>query len=268
MSLVPAALDGLLLLVIAATVGLATFRWAVLERLKGEVAFPMLAFPALRRAWALGWAVTLVAILLPPMRMAVESVQRFGPDALFQGRAMLATRWGIGLMAEVAAANLLGIGLMIAGAQGRRAGWTLIGVAAALATLVPGLSLPALGASGPTAIETLSATVYVAAVSACVGGLGVILLVGLPALREADVPRQLEGTSDLEAALAACYRGVAVIGIALAAASGAAAARIRLGSWSALTESGYGRTLLIELALVGAVTIVGASLTSRHREVG
>ena len=266
--LLPATLRWLLYAVTAGMLGLAVFRSAVLDPLRREIAFPMVAFPALRRAWALGWGVAIVAALLPPVRLGVEAVRRFGPDAVLQARGILTTPWGIGWSLEVIAAGLLAIGLAIAGAQGRRPGWTLVGIAASLASLVPALSGHASDLSGLSALAVLNDALHVAGAGAWVGGLALVVLVGLPAVREADIPEQLGGGVSFPAEMLIRFSRLAVAALVVVSATGAVSAWLQVGSWSALTGTGYGRILLIKLALVMPVAAVGLHHARGTRTAG
>lgn len=240
-----------------AMVGLAVFRWAVLEPLRHEMAFAMLAFPALRRAWALGWTVAALALVLLPLRLGIEALELFGSDAIARASGILASRWGLGWWVEVVAAGLLVVGLAISGTQGRRRGWILVGIAALLSTLVPALSGHASADQRLGGLAVLNDALHVAGAGAWIGGLALVLLVGLPAAREADIPRQLAGGLHLPAAMLVRFSKLAVPAVALVVATGLVNAWIQVGSWRALTETSYGRTLLVKLALVAPTALIG-----------
>ena len=125
---------------------LAAFRWLVLEPLRHEGAFVLLASLALRRAWGVGWWVEVVTLVL------------------------LATL------------------LAAAGAEGRRSGWIMVALAALLFPLVPALSGHALAQESIRSFMVLNHALHFAGDGAWIGGLLLVLVVGLPAAREADVP--------------------------------------------------------------------------------
>jgi putative copper export protein len=84
-----------------------------------------------------------------------------------------------------------------------------------------------------------------------------VLAVGLPALREADVPPQLGGGFPALAALVARFSGLALGAVALLVFTGVVNARVIIGSWAALFASRYGQTLLLKVALVALTALLG-----------
>ena len=56
-ALLPMVVRWLLDLTVVGMIGLAAFRWLILARLDGEPSYALLAFPAQRRLWGVGWAV-------------------------------------------------------------------------------------------------------------------------------------------------------------------------------------------------------------------
>lgn len=178
-------------------------------------------------------------------------------EAVGRGGGILTSAWGIGWWVELAAMLLLAIGLKIAGAEGRRSGWILIGVAALLATVVPALSGHASAAQRLGGLLIVNDALHVAAAGAWLGGLVLLLAVGLPAAREADIPAQLAGGLAPPAAMLARYSRIALVSVALLLVTGLVSAWVQVGSWTALTASAYGRTLLIKLALVLPAALLG-----------
>ena len=188
--------------------GIAAFRWLVLERIRTEQAYPLLAFPALRRLWGVGWSVAAFALLLLPLRLGLQAITLFGTDAASRSGALLASTWGVSWWLQLVAAILLAVGLWTGGAQGRRAGWALVAFGALLVAVVPPLSGHA---AGEHPLLVVNDAVHVAAVGTWVGGLFLVLLVGIPAIREADVPRELGGDITALATLVASFSRIAVV---------------------------------------------------------
>jgi copper transport protein len=197
-----------------------------------------------------------LALALLPLRLGLQAIQLFGSDAVARSGALLASAWGASWWIHLAAAVLLSLGLFVAGAQGRRAGWTLIAAAALLVAVVPGLSGHASGTARP-GLMLMNDALHVAAAGAWVGGLLMVLAVGLPALREADVPPQLGGAPSLLTSLIAAFSKTALIAVAVLAFTGVVNARVIVGSWPALFGSRYGQTLLAKIGLVALTGLLG-----------
>jgi copper transport protein len=255
-ALLPTVVRWLLDLTVVGMIGLAAFRWLILARLDGEPSYALLALPVHRRLWGVGWAVAGLALALLPLRLGVQAIQLFGRDAVTRGGALLQNAWGMSWWLHLAAGLLLSLGLFVAGAQGRRAGWLTIALAAALVALVPGLSGHAFGEARP-ALMVMNDALHVTGAGAWAGGLLMVLAVGLPALREADVPPRLGGAFPALAALVARFSRLAVGAVALLAFTGVVNARVIVGSWAALFASRYGQTLLLKVALVALTALLG-----------
>ncbi len=237
--------------------GLAAFRWLVLEPLRPDRAFALLAFPALRRAWGIGWIVASLALALLPLRFGLQAIQLFGPDAATRAGALLTSPWGASWWLQAVAALLLAGGLVAAGALGRAPGWVAIGIGALMMSVVPALAGHASAHEEFRALFVLNDSLHVAASGAWIGGLMMVLAVGLPAIREADVPPALAGRLPTLASMVSAFSRTAVIAVCVIVVTGTVNAWGNMGSWEALAGTRYGRTLLVKLALVVPTALIG-----------
>jgi copper transport protein len=123
--------------------------------------------------------------------------------------------------------------------------WRVAAVAVGVGTLrVFGLTGHSRDTAEPT-IAQLADVVHLVAVSAWIGGLAMVLFAVLP-----------RGRIDELRTVVPRYSTLALVSVALAAASGAVLAWRILGSVHAVTSTTYGQTLLVKLALLAAVLFV------------
>ena len=240
-----------------ALMGLVVFRWAILERLRGEPWFALVATPAMRRLWVIGWVVAAAQVALLPLRLGVQATQLFGTEALARGSALWAGLWGTSWWLHVAATLLLATGLLVAGAKGRRAGWTAVTLAALLISVTPAFSGHASGTEHLQGLMVLNHSVHVAAAGAWIGGLFVLLLAGIPAVHQADVPPKLEGGLSPAALLVGAFSTVALMAVSVLAFTGVVNARVILGSWQTLFGSLYGAIFMWKIGLVALTGLFG-----------
>ena len=187
-----------------------------------------------------GAAASMIAL---PVQAALGTGQ--GPSSLFDD----------GVLAEVAQDGLgLGIVLALAG----------LVVAVSLVERQPAVALAgAVVAAGSfatnghtragssVALATISDVTHLLAAAAWGGGL-VLLALCLRARRRAEVP-----TTDT-VTLVGRYSTLATITIVLVGLSGAALAWFEVGSLGAFTSTGYGRLLLVKIAVVAVIAALGA----------
>lgn len=192
-------------------------------------------------------AVALVPLLLGRLVAQAYALTGAPPDGQFLveiGR----TPWGAGFF--LAAASI--ITLVLALRRPRRAAWRIAafgGIGLALASSLSGHA----AASGRwTVVAIFSDTIHIVAAAGWLGALLAVVVAGLPTVaaiaplgRRAAVRGMLDVFSPMALTFAATL-----------AVTGVIAATLRLGSWSALIDSDYGRVLLFKL---GALTLVLAS---------
>lgn len=207
-----------------------------------------------RRAAGVGIAGALLLLVAGIARLWTQTAALHSPPEATSPAALVATLglqpWGAGWWLQMGAA--LGGAVFFAMARrGIRTGWVGGGLAAVVAATTPALSGHAAAASG-TAIAV--DTFHVLGAGGWIGGLALLLLAGIPAARGLD-------RVDRGPAVAALVQGFSPIALGFAAlvvATGLGSAWIQLGEFTELWGSGYGRTLLLKLALVAAVFGMGA----------
>jgi putative copper export protein/methionine-rich copper-binding protein CopC len=164
------------------------------------------------------------------------------------------TAWGAGWFLHLAAIVLVVTGLVVArreGGAGR--GWGILTGAAILLPLVPALQGHAMGAEARAlAIPVL--WVHVAAVGSWLGGLLVLILVGLPAVKKAGPS---EGGLPRLARLVNAFSRVALVAVAFIVVSGAATSFLVGPGLMEIVESTWGRTLILKLALLAGAFLLG-----------
>ena len=196
-------------------------------------------------------AATGALALLLVARLIAQSYAVRGalPDAAFV-RAVLGTPWGAGLLLSGASLIALAIALW----RTRQAAWKLAVLGALGLALATALSGHAAASGKWTLIAVLSDTLHILAAGGWLGALLVVVVAGVPAM--AALPPlgrglALRGMVDAFSPMALAFAG-------LLAVTGVIAAVLRLGAWSELTGSGYGRLLLLKIGGLVLVLIVGA----------
>lgn len=206
------------------------------------------------RARRLGQNTLVLYALAAAQRLYAESAVVHGESAALDPellwRMLGQTTWGAGWLAGAAGAFVL------------FAGWRLsrrnVGIGTPLALLggaamavAPALSGHA-AAARPMLLSVTADALHVAAAGVWTGGLLMVLLAGIPAMKR--------GPSDVHPAVAALvnsFHPIALFCVPLVVLSGAMSAWLRLGGLDALWATTYGRTLLVKLAVFAAVAGIG-----------
>jgi putative copper export protein len=103
--------------------------------------------------------------------------------------------------------------------------------------------------------------IHVAAAGVWIGGLLIVLIAGVPAMR-----RLVDGNRDAAvSALVNSFHPVALFCAPLVVVAGVGSSWVRLGTLSALWTTPYGQTLLWKVALFGVVASVGMYNAVRAR---
>jgi copper transport protein len=237
----------LLYLLMAGALGGAVFRFAVLRRVARTPEFGSAVEGAGRRLTALVWLVAAGGLVALPVLLGLQSIQVFGEGGLAIGSLyrVVTSPWGQawGLEGLGVLALLLGLSLAHRGMRG--GGWTLAGLAG-LAVMLGSVLAGHARAQGPTTVVIF--TLHGAAAAIWAGGLASLVLAALPQARKSPeaLPRFVNAFSPL-----------ALTAVAIMFATGLAGAWINLGGIGALFTTGYGRMLLLKLALVAGAAALG-----------
>jgi copper transport protein len=245
------------LMALLGMIGAAAFDLFVLRRLRADPAMERVVDRAASRAWRLAAGAAALSAVTLLARLWLQSVALNGAADAFDREALDAlvtgTVWGAGWTLQAVATVAFFIGLMVSRApRGRSVGWLGAAVAALLLTAVPALSGHAAAVEGWTALAFGSDWLHVLGAGAWVGTLGMLVLAGLPATSASDG----EATGAF-AVMVRAFSPVALTGAALAGATGVVNSLFHLGAVPQLWETGYGRTLLVKLALLAVVAWLG-----------
>jgi putative copper export protein len=180
------------------------------------------------------------------------------PDAAFV-LDVARTPWGAGFL--LTAASL--IALAIALARPRQAAWKVAAFGALGLALATSLSGHAAATGQWTVVAVLSNTLHILAAGGWLGALLLVVVAGVPAtaaIQPLGRGLAVRGMVDVFSPMALAFAGVLAV-------TGVVAAVLRLGAWSALTGSDYGRLLLLKLGGVVLVLMAGAYNWRRLRPV-
>lgn len=213
------------------------------------------------RARRLGQGALLLYALGALVRLYAESVALNGrqralaPDGLFP--VLTQTSWGMGWSTGIIGAALLLAGWIIS----KRS--VSIGTPLALTGALGIVAAPALtGHAASSSSFVLAVTLdmlHVLAAGAWIGGLLMVVLAGIPAMR-----RLTDGNHDAAvAALVSSFHPLALFCAPIVVIAGMGTSYLRLGGIAPLTTTSYGATLLLKLGLF--VLVAGAALYNSLR---
>lgn len=227
-----------------------------LVRRRGGEAGGRLAETVRARAGGVGLAATVVLLVSVPGRLLAQSVAMHGPGAaldLSLVTGMLAhTMWGWSWLAQFGAGILGYAGFRRASRD--RGGWGLATAAAVVLAFTPAFAGHAIAAERWIPAAVVADGIHVLGAAGWLGTLAVLVLVGIPAALRMDPPDRGPAAADLVNA----FSPVALVCAGAAAATGVLAAVIHLGRVADLWQSGYGRILLLKLAILSVVVGTGA----------
>jgi putative copper export protein len=149
-------------------------------------------------------------------------------------------------MLQGAGVALLLVGLLLVGRARPRTGWALAAAAGVIVALGGALAGHARTEGGwlPVAVQTLHA----GAAAVWAGGVAALVLAAIPAARRA--PESL-------ARFVGAFSPIALAAVAVLLLTGVINAWDRVGGIGELVSSGYGRVLLVKLALVAGAAAFG-----------
>ncbi|MFF7355185.1 copper resistance protein CopC [Streptomyces filipinensis] len=201
--------------------------------------------PALAAAWTLLATTTALFVLRTPYEEGTSPVRALSPRALAHAAE---SRPGALLLARLALLLLAAAAVALLRARRRRLPRRATLAVAAAVSLPLALTWSAAehasaGLQVPLAIT--SATLHLLAMAAWLGGLAALL-------------RVLHRTPDLPASVPARFSRLASVSVTVLVLTGVHQSWRGLGSWQALTDTTYGRTLLAKLAAVIALLLAAA----------
>jgi putative copper export protein/methionine-rich copper-binding protein CopC len=239
-------------------IGAVAFRYGVLPRLDREPGLQPIAGRAEGAVWfvALGAAALSVATLFARLWMQVAALGGASESAWDGARLDVLLRdtgWGLAWVLQAIATLAFVIGLFIAKApHGRGVGWMGAGAGAVLLSAVPALSGHAASVGRLNGLAILTDTVHVLGAGVWMGTLAALLAVGIPAgLTAAD------GAAGAVASMVRAFSPMALAGAALVAITGLTSLVFQLDALSDVWSTGYGRALLLKLALLAGVAGLG-----------
>ncbi len=240
--------------------GAVGIRFGVLPVLGRKGALPEIRTRMRTGLWRYSWVGALLLLAALPLRLR----NQLGGGAGWNEASFLLfeTSWGAGWFLQLFVAILVVVGLVLAAPRGLTdAGWRIVGVAMLLLPLVPALQGHAWGAEGARAFSVPSLYLHVAGAGLWLGGLILLILVGLPALKATPTAPEEVGDSPSVtpplARLVNAFSRIALVSVCLVVVTGALNSWIHVGGPDSLLGTGYGRTLLLKLGLVAIAFTLG-----------
>lgn len=244
---------------IVGAVGTVAFRLLVITQLPPDPEVADAVARAIRRSWVLAWLAAGLGVLVLPARLWDQSVRLFGAGALEASNLtdlLFRSAWGGGWIIQAGLLLLFVVGAVAARPGGRtRRGWWVMGAAALGLTVVPAVSGHAWEVDAGRRWTVANHALHLLGAGGWIGGLGTLLLAGLPAARRAP-GAEGAGRRPLLAGLVDGYSRLALGAVTLAVGAGLVNAWIHLDGVAQLITTAYGRTLLLKLGLVaGALAL-------------
>ena len=236
-------------------VGAAALRLAVLPAAERRGLAAEAAGAAARRSRGAALAALGLFALALAGRLGMQAAALAGPGGSGAGGtlpAVLDTGWGRAWAAQAAGAAAYLAALLLARRR-EVAGWRA--AAAALAVVAAGTAWAghAAAVERGRAVALLADGLHLLGAGAWMGTLALLLGVGIPAALRAPSGGRGVGV----AALLRAFSPIALAGAGTAAATGVASALFHLGAPAELWGSGYGRALLLKLALLALAALAG-----------
>ncbi|MFQ5536003.1 MAG: copper resistance D family protein [Gemmatimonadota bacterium] len=193
-----------------------------------------------------------IAMALVLVRQIVEFRDPFNPFGEDLKLLLMDTEWGTTWFLATGAAVVASAGFILA-AFNRRAGWWMATLATLPLGAFPGSIGHAAGTEQLGSLPLIADTLHVWAAGTWMGGLAVLLL-----MERNWRERREEGVESCLPHLVPVFSPMAMVSVATLVATGTFAAWLNLPGLSALWETGYGRLLVLKLAIVGLVLLLGA----------
>jgi len=162
------------------------------------------------------------------------------------------TEWGRAWLLQVTCAVILGVAAWV-GRRGNRGPWAVAPLAGIALAFSPGLGGHAAASTNARGLAIVADGLHVLGAAGWLGGLACLILIGLPAAAHAS-----EGRWQAVSSMVGAFSPVALTCAAIVLLTGVVSAWLRLGAISPLWTSGYGRMLLLKVALLVGVAGTGA----------
>lgn len=213
--------------------------------------------PAISMSKTLGLAGSILFLIAAGIRLNAQVVSMLFPgDPVTLGEfstIAFDTTWGTRWLFQVSAALVAGVGFATA-----RLGWRVGGWLGSVGAVTTGVALPltghAMAASWHWGITLPLQAGHVLAGAVWLGSLLVLTIVGFRVTADRDD----EVREEAVARLIGAFSPVAVAGVLLVVSFGIVLSVSYVGSWAALWQTTYGRTLSIKILLLAGTGLVGA----------
>jgi copper transport protein len=233
-------------------VGAFAFRYIVLGFLRRKQAYGQLIEAAEERAGVLARRLAVVLFVLAMIRLAAQSYVMHGVNQTMLGamRPMLFhTTWGAGWLIQFIASFVIATALRRAGR-----GWAIGAIGAIGLAFTPALSGHAASAPNLSWLAVLADGIHVLSAGGWLGSLLVVLVVGIPSAMQLEEEKRGSAVADIVNAFSPTGLSFAAVLVV----TGVFAAWLHIGSIRGLWEAGYGRILIVKLAIISGVVATGA----------
>ena len=234
-----------------ALVGVVVFKLGVVDRIPGLGTKARLE--GTRGLARLAGGAACVLMLAAAARLQLQQELLTDPSHLVHLQTLAAnTEWGRAWILQVACALIVAVAAWI-GRRGNSGPWAVAALACVVLAFTPGLGGHAAASPNARGLSIVADGLHVLGAAGWLGGLACLLLIGLPAAAHAT-----EGRWQTVAAMVTAFSPVALICAGLVLLTGVLTAWLRLGAIAPLWTSGYGRVLLVKVALLVGVAGTGA----------
>lgn len=206
-----------------------------------------------------GWIAVFLLLVAAPLRLR-NQLAELGEGVGWNEASflLLQTAWGGGWFLHLGVVALGIVGLVVAAPKGLGdRGWAILAGAALFLPFVPALQGHAWGAEGLRAFTVPALYLHVAAVGLWLGGLIMLVLVGLPAVRGTGSGAMLEESKPPLFRLVNAFSRMALPAVVLFIATGVVNTWFIVGGVPQLIGSTYGLTLLLKLGIVAGALALG-----------
>lgn len=212
---------------------------------------------AMRRSTALGVAAAAGLVLTGILRFAAQVYAMMEPgsppDWATASAVVTGSTWGLGWLLQMTG-GLTALGGFCFARRGATGALVAAYVAVLAVAFFPALSGHAAAVDGLSVLPIVADGIHVLSAGGWLGALLVMILIGIPTAVTTD------GLDSGRAviALVNAFSPASLVFAGLSGVTGVFAAWLHLGNLPALWTSGYGRTLLLKLAVVSLVALTGA----------